>query len=826
MAGRQVIITLVGEDKASPAFKKVAKSADDLDKSTKKSAASGGQLAQVLGNKLPGAGGTAVGALGDLMDAGAGTGAGMLAVAGAATAAGVASVKFALDSAKAASALNEQINQTRNVFGGAADEILAFGENASDALMLSNEAALRAANNFGSVFKGVGFADQAAAQFSKTMVRLAADLASAKDLDIGDVLTKLRSGLVGESEPLRDLGVSISEATTKAKAFELGLQGVNGEISDADKQVARLVQIVQATSAAHGDAAETAQSYANAQRRLSAEIQDFKAQAGSSILPMLEGIVGGFTKLADGAAQSDKELSGTEKTLKSVNDVAKRVSIGVLSMGWSEGIRAFSNWGKKGEDSTKSLNDALQDYAQYIHASAENTEGGRAALEALQKATSDAERVSGVLSTTLETETQKQERAAKAAKEHADALDAAEDATFGLASAERSMVDAVEGIADAEEGLADAQRDLNDLRRKGAVDAGKVADATNDLERSSRSLADAQEGLADAEKELLEVRRGASAFDVRGGEIDIERARLNQERAAQRLIDAEERLADPELDPTDRKDAELDLVDARLDVEESARSTLEAERQLTEIRQQGTSADERVRDAEERVKDARLRVKDATVARGQAEAALRAARAGDPEFLEKIRAAEDRVGDATRKVTDAKWRAGDAAVALRDAQERLSSSLSGVAGGVDHVNGRMQALINLYPQLAQVFGLLQSMGGGSSLTITPAQTGPRNSGSFRQLASGGHMRPGEVAIVGEDGPELAVAGPAGTQIIPTGSAGKGAAFGAAASPVVINATFNVYGTTDADRLVRETLVKLRQEVRRSGALGLENGQGR
>ena len=54
---------------------------------------------------------------------------------------------------------------------------------------------------------------------SPTSLRpLAADLASFNNIDPTEALDKLRSGLVGEAEPLRSVGVLLNEAAVQAKA--------------------------------------------------------------------------------------------------------------------------------------------------------------------------------------------------------------------------------------------------------------------------------------------------------------------------------------------------------------------------------------------------------------------------------------------------------------------------------------------------------------------------------------------------------------------------------------------------------------------------------
>ena len=122
-----------------------------------------------------------------------------------------------------ASDLNEQISRSGAVFGEATRSVQDFAKTTASALGISQTAALEAAGSFGTLFRTAGLADEASAEMSTNLVRLAADLASFNNLDPTATLEKLRSGLAGEAEPLRAVGVLLSDAAVSAEALSLGL---------------------------------------------------------------------------------------------------------------------------------------------------------------------------------------------------------------------------------------------------------------------------------------------------------------------------------------------------------------------------------------------------------------------------------------------------------------------------------------------------------------------------------------------------------------------------------------------------------------------------
>lgn len=199
--------------------------------------------------------------------------------------AAAAATDFIMDSIDAASDLNESASKSRVVFGDASRGIEEWSDTTASSMGISKRAALEAGSTFGNFFTGLGRGEAEAANMSKRMVGLAADLASFNNLDPTDVLDKLRAGLSGEAEPLRRVGVFLTEAKVKAKAMELGLADANGEVDEGAKVMARYQLILDSTSNAQGDFARTADGLANSQRTVNAQLEDGQAALGQKLLP-------------------------------------------------------------------------------------------------------------------------------------------------------------------------------------------------------------------------------------------------------------------------------------------------------------------------------------------------------------------------------------------------------------------------------------------------------------------------------------------------------------------------------------------------------------
>jgi hypothetical protein len=205
----------------------------------------------------------------------------------------------------AASDLQETVSKVGVVFGDSSEEILKWGENSAEAFGMSKNVALGAAANYGNLFVALGLAEEKSADMSTSLVELAGDLASFNNVDPTEALDALRSGLVGETEPLRRFGVNLNEATIAQKALELGLiSSIKQGLTPAQKAQASYALILDQTKTAQGDFARTSSGLANQQRINAAKMENALADLGSAILPLANMIVpalaGALTGVVEG----------------------------------------------------------------------------------------------------------------------------------------------------------------------------------------------------------------------------------------------------------------------------------------------------------------------------------------------------------------------------------------------------------------------------------------------------------------------------------------------------------------------------------------------
>jgi hypothetical protein len=219
-------------------------------------------------------------------------------------------VQFVGDSIQAASSLAESQSKVNVVFGQSAAEITKWADTASDAFGQSKQQALEAAGTYGNLFQAFGVGQQEATKMSKSLVELAADLASFNNTSVDDALLALRSGLSGETEPLKRYGIALSDARLRQELLAQGMTDLGATLTPLQKSTAAYALIMKDSSLAQGDFARTSDGLANKQRILEAKLADLSAEIGTKLLPLMTDLAGAAIAVVDSLGELGNALAG------------------------------------------------------------------------------------------------------------------------------------------------------------------------------------------------------------------------------------------------------------------------------------------------------------------------------------------------------------------------------------------------------------------------------------------------------------------------------------------------------------------------------------
>lgn len=221
------------------------------------------------------------------------------ALATMAAAAGAAGVMFAAKGVQIASDLAEVQNVVDVAFGRSADKIDDWAKTATNAYGLSELAAKQYTGTMGAMLKSMNVSGDATVEMSTNLAGLAGDMASFYNLDHDDAWTKIRSGIAGETEPLKQLGINMSVANLEAFALKDGLGKTYAQMSQSEQTVLRYNYLMSVTADAQGDFARTSGSWANQLRTAKLNIDNMSASIGKQLLPSLTGVLQTFNKVAE-----------------------------------------------------------------------------------------------------------------------------------------------------------------------------------------------------------------------------------------------------------------------------------------------------------------------------------------------------------------------------------------------------------------------------------------------------------------------------------------------------------------------------------------------
>lgn len=245
--------------------------------------------------------------------------------------------------------LDQTVSAIRTVFGDASKDVEKFAQDAVQGLGITQQQALEASQMFGVFGKAAGLTGSDLSGFSNELGGLGADLAAFYGGDVQTALDAISAGLRGESEPLRQYGVLLDDATLKARAMSMGIFDGTGSLTQQQRVLAAQAEILAQTTDAQGQAAREAGTFDGQLKRLTAGWESVVTAIGqlflpiatqavgflnNSVLPAVSGVVGALKILFQGnydgglfaALGLEEDSSGIGKLFELRDNLIKSVA--------------------------------------------------------------------------------------------------------------------------------------------------------------------------------------------------------------------------------------------------------------------------------------------------------------------------------------------------------------------------------------------------------------------------------------------------------------------------------------------------------------------
>lgn len=284
----------------------------------------------------------------------------------------VFAVKQIIDFSRECIALGSDLEEVQNVvdvtFGNMSEQVNSWAKEAAEKFGLSELAAKQYSSTIGAMFKSMGVGGQELTDMSKKVAELAGDMASFYNLDTDTAFQKIRAGISGETEPLKQLGVNLSEANLEQFRLSQGMTTAYKNMNQQQKALLRYNYLLSVTSDAQGDFARTSNSWANQTRILSLQFQSLKADIGAGlinvltpVLQLINRIIGGLAKMASAFKAFTNLLTGK----KSDTSTSAGTGVDAAAAGLEDASAAANDYADATDKTAKATKKANKENQKY-----------------------------------------------------------------------------------------------------------------------------------------------------------------------------------------------------------------------------------------------------------------------------------------------------------------------------------------------------------------------------------------------------------------------------------------------------------------------------
>ena len=206
--------------------------------------------------------------------------------------------------------------------------------------------------------KGYVDASNSMADVSVNLTKLAADMASFYNVEQTDVAKSLESIFTGTTAPLRRYGLDLTQATLAEWALKNGLDADIKSMSQAEKTMLRYQYVLANTTAAQGDFARTADSWANQTRVLVQQLEILGSVVGGVLInafkPLVKTLNAVMTKVISFAKTIADALGTIFGWTFEVNPGGMTNDFGDMSSGIEDVAESAGDAANKMDDASKS----------------------------------------------------------------------------------------------------------------------------------------------------------------------------------------------------------------------------------------------------------------------------------------------------------------------------------------------------------------------------------------------------------------------------------------------------------------------------------------
>lgn len=276
-----------------------------------------------------------------------------------------------IDGTQAAINYVENFNLAAVAFGKDTKEMMKFVQDFSSAFRLDEAQVTRYAGLFYQVSHSLGLTSDQAKTLAKNWTKLNYDLASFYNITFDAANTKLMAGLVGETEPLRALGIILTENNLALTANNKGIEKSIRNMTEAEKIQLRYLTALDQTTNAQGDFARTFDQTANQIRVFEEQFRVLMREIGHMLIPVVEKWAAIFSVVASALAEVIHQYNAENGLLPALETVNAETSgykttMDEAAQSTQQVVSVTADWSKAIQEAIKLTSNLLNNLSKVL----------------------------------------------------------------------------------------------------------------------------------------------------------------------------------------------------------------------------------------------------------------------------------------------------------------------------------------------------------------------------------------------------------------------------------------------------------------------------
>ncbi|QYR20799.1 hypothetical protein KZ483_24065 [Paenibacillus sp. sptzw28] len=202
------------------------------------------------------------------------------------------------------------IGQLNRMLGSSADEFRKWADEQAGAFGLGRSQAVQFGATYANLISGFSSSTEETFKRTQDLLKASAVVASSTGRSMEDVMDRIRSGLLGETDAIEDLGINVNiamiESTDAFKKFANGKHWAQLDFNT--QQQIRLFAIMEQAAKKYGT--EITDNTASRQAQFIAQLKNTQLALGQAFLPIYNAVLPALTKMAAALANAMNAIAG------------------------------------------------------------------------------------------------------------------------------------------------------------------------------------------------------------------------------------------------------------------------------------------------------------------------------------------------------------------------------------------------------------------------------------------------------------------------------------------------------------------------------------